>query len=121
MRFNASHASFSEVEDGWVLALADSADGTGPYHILLSFASKEDDQDRALGLTSIFVAPNWTTARGYGLVERIDVDGEKLTVVGTGEFETVEIAIATDMMASADLKSAVARCNSANLSRPRNA
>ena len=50
MKFAATHISFSNVEEGWVLALADSVDGMGPTHIMLSFAENEDEQDRALGL-----------------------------------------------------------------------
>jgi hypothetical protein len=118
VKFTALHVSLSMVEDGWVFALADSADGAGPRHVLLSFSDEEDDQDRALGLTGLFLATNWDGPRGYGFVESVDYDGDVVTVQGRNGIEDLEIAIATDMLSKDELNLAVQRCNQANATKP---
>jgi hypothetical protein len=118
VRFTALHVSLSMVEDGWVFALADRADGDGPRHVLLSFSENEDDQDRTLGLTGLFLATNWDGPRGYGLVESVSYDGDIVTVQGRSGAEDLEITIATDMLSKDELNLAVQRCNKANATKP---
>ncbi|MDR6831743.1 MULTISPECIES: hypothetical protein [unclassified Sphingopyxis] len=120
MQFVASHISFSSVEDGWVLALADSVDGGGSTNILISFG-EEGEQDRALGLTGLFVATNGDTKRGYGLVEKLTFDGEVLTVHGRNGYQNVCVVIGTEMMSANEILDVVERCNAANASKPENA
>lgn len=117
MRFTAEHISHSKVEDGWVLALADSLDGTGPTHLLLSYG-EEGDQDRALGLTGLFVSSTWSSVRGYGFIERVAFQDGVVSVIGRNGQEDAEIVIATDMMPVNEIEAAVARCNHANQTRP---
>ena len=120
MRFVAAHISFSRVEDGWVLALADSVDGTGPTHILVSFG-KEGEQDRALGLTGLFVATSWSGERGYGFIERLDFDGAMLTILGCNGHEDVIVEIATQTMSQDEISEVVDLCNQANATKPEKA
>jgi len=122
IRFSADHVSFSQVEDSWVLALAETSDASGSSkHILVSFAEQEQRQDVELGLTGLFVAvaPDQEKSRGYGLVERVDYDGEAITIYGSDGFEGAEVQIAAKLMTSDEIKAAVERCNLANKSRPR--
>ncbi len=97
MKFAAEHISHSLVEDGWVLALADSADGAGQTHILLSYG-EEDEQERSLGLTGLFISSTWSNLRGYGFVERLTYDGQTLSIIGCNGHEDVRVLIATNMM-----------------------
>jgi hypothetical protein len=119
VRFVASHVSFSKIEDGWVFALADSEDGS--THVLVSFAEQEDEQDRALNLTGLFVAPSWTAKRGYGFVDRVEFDGERVTILGCNGHEDVVVEIATQMMPPEEISRVVDLCNQANVTRPKSA
>ncbi len=119
MKFVASHISFSSVEDGWVLALADSVDGAGPIHIQVSYG-QEDEQDRAFGLTGLFVATSWGSKRGYGLVEKLTLNEETLTVHGKNGHEDILVVIGTKMMPRNEILNAIEHCNIANASKPEN-
>lgn len=120
MRFSALHVSFSKIEDGWVFALADSSDGTGPIHVLISFG-EESEQDRALNLTGLYLAPSWSKTGGYGFVERLAFDGETLTIFGHLAQPDIVVDIATQMLSQDEILDVVERCNRANATKPERA
>jgi hypothetical protein len=117
VRFTALHTSFSEVEDGWVLALSETEDGTSGSHILLSFGD-EGEQDRLLGLTGLFVADNWSGMRGYSLIEDLEFDGETIHVRGSNGYPDVQVEVANGTLSILEISLAVRRCKDANQSRP---
>jgi len=88
--------------------------------IILQFGP-EDDQDRRLGLTGLHLEVGEDPRTGYGQVERIDYDGEIVSIIGREGREDVHASIATDMMSPETIRAAVERCNLANATRPEKA
>ena len=117
MKFTASHISFTKAEDAWVFAFSDRAESADGTNVLLSY-SDEDDQDRALGLTGLFVETSWAQLRGYGLVERLAYDGSVLSIMGRNGLEDIQASIETDMMTRGAIEAATNSCNRANATRP---
>ena len=103
-----------------MLALADSVDGADPIHVLVSFG-EESEQDHVLGLTGLFLSTSWSNKPGYGLIERLSLEGETLTIHGRSGHEDVSAIIETRMMPPNDILDAIERCNRANRSKPENA
>ncbi|MEG3147040.1 hypothetical protein U1839_20505 [Sphingomonas sp. RT2P30] len=119
MRFVARHVSFEEVDGAQVFAAGDGSDAGGDgqpgSYVILSFGD-EDDQDRALGLTGLYVESS-NGVLGYGKIERVEWDGKTVSIIGRNSIESIQALIETDMMLPDAIRTAVDECNLANTRR----
>ncbi len=122
MKFTAKHISFQEIDGVFIFALGDRAGLPGEdqpdAYVIIQFG-KEDDQDRALGLTGLYIETSEPAHNGYGKIERVAYDGHAVSISGRSGADDVDAVVATDMMTPDSIHVAVDACNRANASRPK--
>jgi hypothetical protein len=116
VRFVARHVSLEETDGVTVFALGDQpghSPETQPVdYVILSFG-EEDDQDRALRLTGLYIECSEPEPCGYRLVRGVDFDGRTVSIRCVGGRE-IHAMIDTDMMSEDAIRAAVEQCNIAN-------
>lgn len=120
MKFLAKHISFEEVDGASVFALGDKPGLAGEeqpdIYVIIQFGD-EDDQDRALGLTGLYVETSRGEPDGYGKLGRIDYDGRAVSIFLPDGTCAIDAIIDTDMMTNEAISNAVRQCNRANETR----
>jgi len=112
--FTARHVSFEEIEGASVFALADEAGVAEPARAVIIQFGEEEEQDRALGMTGLHIELIPEGIQGYGLVDGIAGEGNRLTITFSGGRAPLVVECDPAASEGMDIASIIALLNKAN-------